>query len=554
MFLNRGSCGCRRKWPVTQHSDANIQSNRELAFLLVLVLTWGGIASGKYSGGAGTSVSPYLISTPNDLSQIGLNPSDWNKNFKLTSDINMSAYNAADPNKSFRPIGYLHWEPYASMPFKGVFDGNNKQILNLNLTGDSNDFVGLFGYVLGNTALIRDLTLINPKVKAETSMYVGAVAGKLKSGNILRCKVKAGVINGADCTGGLVGYNTLGLISNCDANAIVSGKHDVGGIAGYHGAAKLLKSSFSGEVTGQTDVGGLVGESDGAITDCYSQAVVTSSSDEVGGLVGTSRGQINCSFTKSRVNGLNNIGGLVGRNIGLVQDSYALATVTGNYYVGGLDGLLYGEGIVSRCYAVCDVETNESPSGLFIGLMDAGTVSATFWTPKDTRNENMTRQSTYTAAGWDFVDENTNGTQDLWEICEGTDYPRLTWEKLTPGDFICPEGVDLSDFVVLFDLWLTEPVRTDITGDGIVNFLDYAKLSAAWKTNPGMNKWNAKCDVWPQDGGDGVVDFGDLAALASHWLGPGAGLGDIAPDNAGDGIVNFLDFALAAKYFLIQNQ
>jgi hypothetical protein len=30
--------------------------------------------------------------------------------------------------------------------------------------------------------------------------------------------------------------------------------------------------------------------------------------------------------------------------------------------------------------------------------------------------------------GWDFVGETANGTDDIWWILEGKDYPRLLWE------------------------------------------------------------------------------------------------------------------------------
>ena len=29
---------------------------------------------------------------------------------------------------------------------------------------------------------------------------------------------------------------------------------------------------------------------------------------------------------------------------------------------------------------------------------------------------------------WDFIDETANGTDDIWWILEGQDYPRLWWE------------------------------------------------------------------------------------------------------------------------------
>ena len=36
--------------------------------------------------------------------------------------------------------------------------------------------------------------------------------------------------------------------------------------------------------------------------------------------------------------------------------------------------------------------------------------------------------ATFLDAGWDFIDEIENGTEDIWWILEGQDYPRLWWE------------------------------------------------------------------------------------------------------------------------------
>ena len=35
---------------------------------------------------------------------------------------------------------------------------------------------------------------------------------------------------------------------------------------------------------------------------------------------------------------------------------------------------------------------------------------------------------TFINTGWDFVGETENGTEDIWWILEGEDYPRLVWE------------------------------------------------------------------------------------------------------------------------------
>ena len=42
--------------------------------------------------------------------------------------------------------------------------------------------------------------------------------------------------------------------------------------------------------------------------------------------------------------------------------------------------------------------------------------------------DEMQKERTFTDAGWDFVDEIENGTEDIWWIDEGNDYPRLWWE------------------------------------------------------------------------------------------------------------------------------
>ena len=47
----------------------------------------------------------------------------------------------------------------------------------------------------------------------------------------------------------------------------------------------------------------------------------------------------------------------------------------------------------------------------------------------------MQTAKTFLDAGWDFVDETANGTEDIWWILEGKDYPRLWWEA---GDEASP--------------------------------------------------------------------------------------------------------------------
>jgi hypothetical protein len=42
----------------------------------------------------------------------------------------------------------------------------------------------------------------------------------------------------------------------------------------------------------------------------------------------------------------------------------------------------------------------------------------------------MQTAATFLEGGWDFIDETANGTEDIWWIDEGNDYPRLWWELI----------------------------------------------------------------------------------------------------------------------------
>ena len=47
----------------------------------------------------------------------------------------------------------------------------------------------------------------------------------------------------------------------------------------------------------------------------------------------------------------------------------------------------------------------------------------------------MRRAGTFLDAGWDFIGETENGTEDIWWIDEGVDYPRLWWESDEASQF-----------------------------------------------------------------------------------------------------------------------
>jgi len=177
-------------------------------------------------------------------------------------------------------------------------------------------------------------------------------------------------------------------------------------------------------ITGSgSNVGGLVGYNDGSITNSYSTGMV-SGDGSVGGLVGINLyGSVTQCYSSGSVNGNSDfVGGLVGRNEGTMTHCYSTGAVSGKYFVGGLVGFgLWG--VVTAC--LWDTQT----SGRAWSAGGTGKTTA-----------EMQTASTFLAAGWDFIDETANGTDDIWWINEGKDYPRLWWELIDGNAAVNPEN------------------------------------------------------------------------------------------------------------------
>jgi hypothetical protein len=192
-------------------------------------------------------------------------------------------------------------------------------------------------------------------------------------------------------------------------------------------------------------VGALVGENSGRVTDCYSTGMVYGGLI-VGGLVGDNWGGSTMTrcYSTGTVMGNSAVGGLAGQNYAYLSQCYSTAAVCGNDHVGGLVGdNIYG-GNVSCCYAIGPVNGDLSVGGL-VGCEELASVATSFWdiqTSGQTSSEGgtglttaaMQMANTFLEAGWDFVGETANGTEDIWWILEGQDYPRLSWQ-LPADDF-----------------------------------------------------------------------------------------------------------------------
>ncbi|MHC4356111.1 MAG: GLUG motif-containing protein [Planctomycetota bacterium] len=325
------------------------------------------------------------------------------------ADIDLSGYAGAD----FKTIGYWRDREY-NAPFSGVFDGKHHTISNFTCVVADANHVGLFGYVDGEEAEIRDLGLIDPNVDAAAGHAVGSLVGELWGGTISGCYVRGGTVSGGEAVGGLMGYG------------------------GGHWRWGAQDSTIVGcyaitNVIGLERVGGLVGRNDGTtVSGCYSTGSV-SGVEFIGGLVGQNGNWHHVIFETIFI-------------YGSIDHCYSNCDVTGVATVGGLVGLNCA-GEITRCYssgAVLSSEPNrpiDSKEGFFGGFVGDSEVGIEdgFWdieasgltvsaggTGKTTAQ--MQTAATFLEAGWDFVDEAANGTEDIWWILEGQDYPRLWWE------------------------------------------------------------------------------------------------------------------------------
>ncbi|AQQ72419.1 GLUG domain protein [Limihaloglobus sulfuriphilus] len=183
------------------------------------------------------------------------------------------------------------------------------------------------------------------------------------------------IISTGDITGGLVA-DCRGIVTNCHFSGVVSGMQFTGGLAGRIERGLVRDCFSSGDIIGSTFAGGLAGYNSGSVTNCYSTGSVSGESS-VGGLVGylddEDNGSVTCCYSTGHVNGVQQVGGLVG----------------------------YTENRENVKYGLWDTVTS-------------GTETSSGGVGKTT--DQMHEESTFIDAGWDFVGETANGTNDAWTM------------------------------------------------------------------------------------------------------------------------------------------
>jgi hypothetical protein len=390
----------------------------------------------------------YQINTVNDfklLNVFGTYP----RSFQLNTDLDLANENE-----------------YAIFYFKGLFNGNNHVLSNIEINQSTMDYAGLFGYC--NEATIENLVLENVRVTGLTQ--TGALAGYGYQSTFNNCSSSGEVTGTEMIAGGLVGRAHLSTIENCSSTADVTGYTNVGGLVGYSQEITVSNCFTNSTISGYGSSGGLLGVArDPVVTDCYSRSQVTSNMG-LGGLIASSHNGIirNCystntlvgtaiaggligesssdsisfCYSTSRVEGDERVGGFIGSKYsGYIGNCYSSGAVVGDSLVGGFIGKtrtrLDNVAKIYKSYSTGFVDCEDG--GGFIGIMEEiGDFEACFWdTETSGKTESaggigcttveMKTMSTFTDAEWGFVDQPWND-ENWWDIdpMQNYGYPFLT--------------------------------------------------------------------------------------------------------------------------------
>lgn len=187
-----------------------------------------------------------------------------------TLDFDTNADGIMDANDDYWNDG-AGWTPIARYPekFSSILDGQGYQIRNLFINFESGKrYVGLFGYVSGKSAQIRNLGLTGPLMSITGGVSVGSFAGELYASASITNSYSTGSVNADWISGGLAGAISYATISNCfNTGEITVGlaeENATGGLVGYS-FDSIISNSFSTvkvNSNGLTGVGGLIGEAD----------------------------------------------------------------------------------------------------------------------------------------------------------------------------------------------------------------------------------------------------------------------------------------------------
>ena len=249
----------------------------------------------------------------------------------LNNDIDLN-------NKNWTPIGT------EKNQFKGIFNGGNKTIKNLNIVEteakEGKAYIGLFGYA--NNVTIKDVTFENVNINIpcldidHSQGHIGAVAGSLEG---------TSTIENVTVKGDITVYATQ-TANGASRVAVVAGGNSYGNVTMKN--VHVIANEGSSLIA-NNNIGALAGQLQGkmAFENCTSNINVTANKFFAGGLVGIAAGDSyikNCHTTgdvavvagrAGRANDHYRVGGIAG---GWADGKTKVCTLENCSYTGKISG------------------------------------------------------------------------------------------------------------------------------------------------------------------------------------------------------------------------
>ena len=205
--------------------------------------------------------------------------------FELGEDITYDYTGLGETESNFTTIGGKN------RYFSGIFDGKGHTISGIRIykggEADEDSYQGLFGR-LTNSAEVKNVILADATITGY--QYTGGIVGRNDYGKVTDChvlssvainKVKSDVYN----HGGIAGENN-GTITGCTSAAALNNATDnsyrIGGITG-HNASTISQCVYLGTaLEGHNTVGAITGENYGTVETCYFTATNIQGKDKFG--------------------------------------------------------------------------------------------------------------------------------------------------------------------------------------------------------------------------------------------------------------------------------
>ncbi|MDL2221874.1 hypothetical protein LJC35_04920 [Parabacteroides sp. OttesenSCG-928-N08] len=302
---------------------SNYRNQRSLGIGKTLVIPWtdGGSEELTYMEWDGYD---FIITNEKDLQAFR----DAVNGGKVTATA-LQVCNITLTEKSWTPIG-------SKSGFQGLYNGGGHYISGLTIDETTSGDKGLFCNT--NNATISGITIKNPTIKGDG--FIGALVGTTSGDtHISNCHVLGGTVTGTgNNVGGLVGYNSDGIITACHSSATVKGTVIVGGLVSDNGNRSTIQFCYATGAVQNTGIGniyagGLAGHNSKIINSCYATGNVTipntSNYTRVGSLAGNNSGSISYSDASGAAPNNKLIGPGTGSNNGTYGNTIDLTILRG---------------------------------------------------------------------------------------------------------------------------------------------------------------------------------------------------------------------------------